>query len=418
MKERMVVVGDDERDLATGSVAVIDDELLERQEFNDIHRILTYAPGVNFQEEDGFGLRPNIGFRGSGVERSGNITLLEDGVLIAPAPYSAPSAYYFPTAGRIERVEIRKGSSSIRQGPYTNGGTLNLVSTSIPDDFLAADVTAFGGNNDTFQGHANVGGEVGNFGWLVETFQNETAGFKDLPNGGDTGFELNDYLGKFRWQSSPDANMFQRVEFKIGRTEQEANETYLGLTASDFNGGAFERYAASAEDRIVSDHDQYQVRYFIQPNELFDVTATAYRNEFFRNWRKLERAGGTSVATILANPDDFAAELGWLRGDIDSPDGALDVRNNRRDYVSQGVDVRVHGAARVPRGGAPRDRDRHALPRGRRGSLSGRRHLCHHERRVVSLRSRRSGQSKRTASNRPRLSPRSSRTRSRSGASS
>ena len=133
--ERMRVVGTPEKqDHATGSVHYLDQERLARQDYENIHRTLTQVPGVNVRDEDGYGLRPNIGMRGSGVERSANITLMEDGVLIAPAPYSAPAAYYFPTAGRMEGIEVSKGSASIRQGPRTNGGVLNMISSSIPGE--------------------------------------------------------------------------------------------------------------------------------------------------------------------------------------------------------------------------------------------------------------------------------------------
>ena len=52
---------------------------------------------------------------------------MEDGVLIAPAPYSAPAAYYITNAARLHALEVLKGPSSIRFGPHTVGGAVNLV---------------------------------------------------------------------------------------------------------------------------------------------------------------------------------------------------------------------------------------------------------------------------------------------------
>ncbi len=88
-----------------GSAHVIGEEELELYEADDIHQVLGKVPGVYVRGEDGFGLRPNIGIRGANSDRSAKIVLLEDGVLLGPAPYSAPAAYYFPMATRLVGVD-------------------------------------------------------------------------------------------------------------------------------------------------------------------------------------------------------------------------------------------------------------------------------------------------------------------------
>ena len=113
--ENIIITGTVE-DVA-GSANVIDTKELQKFSASDVLRVLQSVPGTYIQEEDGFGLRPNIGIRGSGIDRSGKIALLEDGVLIAPAPYTASSAYYFPTQRRMSSIEILKGPSSVIVGP-------------------------------------------------------------------------------------------------------------------------------------------------------------------------------------------------------------------------------------------------------------------------------------------------------------
>ncbi|MFT5433984.1 MAG: Fe(3+) dicitrate transport protein, partial [Myxococcota bacterium] len=79
-----------------GSVHHVGEGELEQLEYDDPNAILYTVPGVYIRQEDGYGLRPNIGLRGTNPERSKKVTLMEDGLLFGPAPYSAPAAYYFP----------------------------------------------------------------------------------------------------------------------------------------------------------------------------------------------------------------------------------------------------------------------------------------------------------------------------------
>jgi Fe(3+) dicitrate transport protein len=341
--ERVRVVGSAEAsESIPGSVTYLDQERLDRQGQTDIHRILGQVPGVNVQEEEGYGLRPNIGVRGSGTDRSSRVTLMEDGVLIAPAPYAAPAAYYFPTVARMDGIELRMGSSSIQEGPFTTAGVLNLISSAIPAR-PGGRVDLALGEDQTLRGHFRTGTSTERVGVLLEAFKMETDGFKQLDGGGSTGFDLEDYLAKFRLTSRHGARRFHAVELKLGRTEQVGHETYLGLTQADFEANPFRRYSSSQEDRLVSDHEQAQLRYFVRPSDVLDLTATAYRNDFFRNWRKLGRVdagrGFVDISDVLEHPAGFGAELAVLRGDVDSAADALNVRNNRRDYYSRGVDV-------------------------------------------------------------------------------
>ena len=336
-----------------GSAQYIGPRALEKFSYNDIQRILRDVPGVNIQEEDGYGLRPNIGMRGTGSERSSKITVMEDGVLMAPAPYAAPAAYYFPTAGRMQGVEVRKGSSQIKHGPYTTGGALNLISTQIPNEFRAHAEVLAGGDDDRTV-HAHVGHAFKNVGFLVETYQARTDGFKDLEGGGNTGFDKKDYLAKLRFNTSPDATVYQALTLKISQTDETSNETYLGLTDADFARTPNLRYAGSQQDVMNTQQRHFIARHMIRPVSFLDVTTTLYRTEFERDWFKLDRvrAGDTGdrvkIAGILDDPEIFAAEYAILRGATSANDNALEVKHNNREYYAQGlqsvVGLRFDGA--------------------------------------------------------------------------
>ncbi len=325
-----------------GSVHYLGPAELDKFNYDDVHRILRNIPGVNIQEEEGFGLRPNIGLRGSGVERSSKITIMEDGVLMAPAPYAAPAAYYFPTAGRMQGVEVRKGSSQIKYGPYTTGGAINFISTQIPKT-RSAKISLLGGSFGSRTVHAAVGDNYKNFGFSLETYQAHSDGFKNLDNGGDTGYDLQDYIAKVRFNTNPDAKIYQALTIKAGQTTSESDETYLGLTDEDFSATPFRRYSGSQQDVIDTKQHQFMIRHHIQPFKFMDITTTAYRTDFARNWYKLDKVQATedgdkaSISNILADPVQFADEFNIITGISSINDNALEVKANNREYYSKGL---------------------------------------------------------------------------------
>ncbi|MDP4852153.1 MAG: TonB-dependent receptor plug domain-containing protein [Saprospiraceae bacterium] len=101
----VVIVGDRAKYIS-GSGQYINILKIEKLNQPNVNNVLRIVPGVNVRDEEGFGLRPNIGLRGTPVNRSAKITLMEDGILIAPAPYADPAAYYFPTFSRMQGIEV------------------------------------------------------------------------------------------------------------------------------------------------------------------------------------------------------------------------------------------------------------------------------------------------------------------------
>lgn len=331
-----------------GSVHVLTSRALEKFRYADIHRILRQIPGVNVQEEDGYGLRPNIGMRGVGSERSAKITVMEDGILMAPAPYSAPAAYYFPTVGRAEQVEVRKGSSQIMYGPYTTGGAINLISRSIPSAFSGM-LSTTAGTNAARVYHGYAGSSSKNFGFVLEGYEGQTDGFKRLDvfgnvdQPGNTGFDKTDYLAKFRVNTSPSASIYQALEIKLSRTDEVSNETYVGLTASDFARSPSRRYAGSGQDVLNATHKQISLTHTVRPSASTRITTSAYRITFHRNWFKLDKVASSlngnavGISDILRDPELHADEFAVLTGTRQNGDNRLSVKANNRDYLSRGI---------------------------------------------------------------------------------
>jgi Fe(3+) dicitrate transport protein len=328
----------------TGSAYFLSKQELQQQNYSDINRVLGQIPGVNIYEEDGFGLRPNISLRGTSPERSSKINIMEDGILMAPAPYSASAAYYFPNVNRMQAVEVLKGSSQVQYGPNTTGGAINFVSTEIPDDFKINLRSSFGSFN-TLNSYANVGDSFKNFGYMVEYNRRQSEGFKNLDNGGDTGFDMNDVVAKFRINTDADAKVYQSLDFKFQYSDEQSDETYLGLTDEDFNRTPFRRYAGSQEDLMDTEHTQFMLTHTAKFNDYFRITTTAYRNDFKRNWYKLNdvSAAGqsSSIANLLDNPGEFPFLFGIVNGSQDFAGSALNLKNNNREYYSQGIQTKA-----------------------------------------------------------------------------
>ena len=331
----------------TGSAYYISPEEIRKLGYTDINRMLKAVPGVNMYEEDGFGLRPNISLRGTKAERSERISIMEDGVLAAPAPYSAPAAYYFPNVARMEAIEVLKGSSQVQYGPFTTGGAINLVSTPIPNNFSGKANISYGSKN-TFKSHAAIGSNWKHFGYMVEYLRYQSDGFKRYEDYAAEGFKRNDIIAKMVVKTDKVRGVNHALELKFGYAGENSDETYVGLSADDFKKTPFLRYAGSQMDKLKTDHQQWVATYLLTFSNKLKVTTNAYYNYFHRNWYKLNdvRAGITSkekisVADVLIDPETNIRYFDILTGKTDREGEALLVRANNRTYRSRGIQTRA-----------------------------------------------------------------------------
>ena len=338
---------EDAKEIA-GSASVITEEELEVYEYTDIHKILSNVPGVNFRPEEGYGLRPNISIRGTYADRSGKVTLMEDGVLIAPAPYASSSAYYFPTAGRIAGVEVLKGPAAITQGPYTVGGAINLLSTPIADESGGL-INQELGQDGTSRTHLHYSAVDSQAAFLVESHTWDTDGFDSIKGSdADTGFDKDDIVVKLRLNSDPSLDgVYHELNIKYQDSDESSDQTYVGLADADFRKDAHSRYGLSAYDNMDNSHETTSFNYVADFGNL-ELSATMYDNDFARNWFKVDKIDnnkvyghGNGINNIIAAANAGEATASAILNGTNAEAVEIKLKNNNRAYTSEGTDLKL-----------------------------------------------------------------------------
>jgi len=340
--ESVTIIGskENQKKLAGSGQIISNKDLLKAMD-TDIQKILTAVPGVYMRTEEGYGLRPNISIRGTAIERSAKVAIMEDGVLVAPSPYTSSSAYYFPTTGRIHSVEVLKGPAAVSQGPQTIGGAINLISTPIPNTPSGKFVQELG-ENGMMRTHAYYGGTSGNFGALVEVHEHESDGFDFIANvGGDTGFDKSDLMVKARYETANHSLTFKMVDL-----DETSNQSYVGLSQASFNANPRARYGATAYDKMLNDGEQTSLTY-VGDFENFNVTFTSWQNDYYRDWFKVsdfnnKKAHGEQddINELISDANNGSANAQAIL------DGKLPVqieyKHNNRYYTNEGYQFSIN----------------------------------------------------------------------------
>jgi len=255
-----------------GAVDIIDRETLEDSRVMTTSEALRRVAGVHVRDEEGFGLRPNIGIRGLNPTRSSKVLLLEDGIPFTYAPYGDNATYYHPPIDRFERLEVLKGGAQIAYGPQTVGGAVNYLTPRPPAQRSGA-FTVTGGNRDYFNGHASYGATIGRTGFLVDYMRKQGDGSRENLN-----FKLNDLNAKVVHGSGAS----QTWTFRGNYYSEDSNVTYSGLRQDEYL--ADTRANPFGNDFFYADRFGASTTHAAAVSGNMAVTTNLYWSSFERDW--------------------------------------------------------------------------------------------------------------------------------------
>jgi Fe(3+) dicitrate transport protein len=302
-----------------GSGAIISQEELTSSRALTVNEALRKVPGIHVRDEEGFGLRPNIGIRGLNPTRSTKVLLLEDGIPAAYAPYSDNASYYHAPIQRYDRIEVLKGAGMLRFGPQTIGGAINYITPEPPEEF-GGYVQASAGSRNFSSVQASLGGN----GLLVDFSHKQGDGARD-----NNHLSQSDLFAKYVLTLNDE----HALTFRANVLEENSDIGYTGITDAEL--GQFGReYNPFDNDRFDIRHHALSVTHKWQISEGNALTTSAYFADFLRDWW---RQSSTTTDTQCGN----AFRDDRFNGVVVDPDACNSTQGRLRAFYTRGVESRL-----------------------------------------------------------------------------
>lgn len=255
-----------------GSVDVVDSAMLETSRVFNFSEALRKIAGLNVRDEEGFGLRPNIGIRGLNPTRSTKVLLLEDGIPLTYAPYGDNASYYHPPIERFSTIEVLKGSGQIAYGPTTLGGVVNYL-TPDPPPTLSGDISVTGGNKDYFNGQASIGDTIGNTGFFLHYLRKQGEGARESMR-----FGIHDVFAK----AVTTIGDRQTLTFRGNYYGEDSKVPYSGLRQDEFDENPHQN--PFINDHFYGDRVGASVSHAVLLGSNAMLSTTVYGQRFKRHW--------------------------------------------------------------------------------------------------------------------------------------
>ncbi|BBL56609.1 TonB-dependent receptor family protein [Methylomonas koyamae] len=287
----------------SGSTSVISKDTLERDQVFTVNEALRKAPGVYVRDEEGFGLRPNIAFRGQNPFRSTKVLFLEDGIPFNFAPYGDNDIYYHPPVERYDGIEIYKGADLTQFGPQTINGAVNYLTPKVPTT-PGGFVSFTGGNRDYLNGHTRYGGMVKNVQGL-----DAIGGVADYIH--KEGMESHDntfaVVDDANLKSIIDFDARNRLTLRGDFYHQDEQGAAFGLTDAEYRKlGA--RYNPDKNANFTNDRWSTSATYEHSFNNDVTLEASFYWSAYERNWWRQQNEFPTENQCVGRGIDSYVTD--------------------------------------------------------------------------------------------------------------
>jgi Fe(3+) dicitrate transport protein len=270
---------------------------------NDVFRKVA---GVHVVDEEGAGMRINIGIRGLDPDRSRAVLVLEDGIPVSLNPYGEPEMYYSPVIDRMSGVEVLKGSGQILFGPQTIGGVVNYLTANPSEkpEFKFRFTGGEGGLFTTLLSYSTTVDKVGITTTLVR---------KHADKIGYAGFDIVDFTNKFVIQLSKKSSL----NFKMAIYDEVSNSTYIGLTQTMYDAGNQDFALMAPNDVLRIRRYSGSVSHNYQFNSKFKLQTNVFGYTTTRDWQRQDFGSTKSTSN----------QTGVIWGDSSIAGGAVFMRN-------------------------------------------------------------------------------------------
>lgn len=309
----------DKQDKAPGSATIIDQSELQSSRVLSVNEALRKVPGVNVRDEEGFGLRPNIGIRGLNPSRSTKVLILEDGIPAMYAPYGDNATYYHAPIERYDRIEVLKGVGILRFGPQTIGGIINYI-TPEPSEDLTGRVQVSIGTRD----YVGLEAAVSANGFYVHASHKQGDGARN-----NTNLNQSDLFAKY----VADISDNQAITVRANVLREDSAVGYTGITDAELASFG-SQYNPFDNDNFNIKHHALSLTHQWRFTDSSELNTSFYYADFLRDWW---RQSSTTTDTQCGNTFRDAR----FAGSSVNPDACNSTQGRLRAYYTRGVEPRL-----------------------------------------------------------------------------